>query len=78
MQNNLTDWDLNLLLGKDGEAGIDSEIQEMLESVKSFRQKWLDNQEYISNPEILLNAIVDYEKLVDQYFPLKSKDSKGI
>lgn len=57
-----TEWDLSYL-----ETDFKEERKENESATKKFSSKWKNRKDYLEKPEILLEALDDYEKLITDY-----------
>ena len=60
-----TDWNLELLYKNISDKQIEKDIQESKIAVNTFVKKWKYTDEYLTNPNTLLNALKEYEKLME-------------
>jgi len=60
-----TDWNLELLYKNISDKQIERDIQKSKEAVNTFVKKWKYTDEYLTNPNTLLNALKEYEKLME-------------
>ncbi|HNW23719.1 MAG TPA: hypothetical protein PKH06_03085, partial [Candidatus Dojkabacteria bacterium] len=60
-----TDWNLKLLYKNISDKQIEKDIQESKIAVNTFVKKWKYTDEYLTNPNTLLNALKEYEKLME-------------
>lgn len=83
MNNNMyqTEWNLKQLLESEDEATIAKHLNEIRKATDSFISKWETNNEYLSDQNKLLEALIDYENWanahgasgnVGYYFSLKT------
>lgn len=56
-----TDWDFSLLLKSESE--ISAQLEKVKQANENFVKKWSQNQNYLTNPKILKEALDDYESL---------------
>lgn len=81
-----TKWDLSLLLKSENPE----EIENLKRTIKSkwldFKSKWENNNEYLKNPQVLKQALEEYESLsrtygidggINYYFELKDALNQG-
>ena len=64
MQNT---WNLELLYKDLEDPQIKEDIQKSIEENKKFVEKWKNNKGYLEKPEIMLEALTDYENLMQNY-----------
>jgi len=64
-----TTWNLDLLYKSHTVPSIGKDIEESKRLVSSFCEKWKENNEYLDNPQVLKEALDDYEKLLSQNVP---------
>lgn len=58
-----TEWDLSHLLKSDEEKEIEKSREKVREQVEEFVMKWKSNSEYLREPNVLCEALDDYEKI---------------
>ena len=58
-----TNWDLKLLYKSDTDPQIEKDIKIFDKAVAGFEKKYKNSQDYLSKPDVLLNACQDYEKI---------------
>lgn len=59
-----TTWQLKTLLPSDSQISITKVQQQVEKDIAIFVTKWLKNNHYLTKPEVLLPALIDYENLV--------------
>ncbi len=62
-----TSWNLTPLFNSDDDPRIEKSRQELIDASYSFIKKWKDSTEYLTNPEILKEALDEYEMLSAKY-----------
>jgi len=62
-----TKWNFKLLLGKEGEKGLDKISQKAQEESAKFVGKWKDRTDYLEKPEALKEALDDFEYWARNY-----------
>lgn len=60
-----TNWNLKLLYKDISDPQIEIDIQKSKDEVNTFVKKWENSNEYLSNPNTLLTALKEYEKLME-------------
>lgn len=63
-----TTWNLDLVIKKAGDKSLLTLRKKSQAETDLFVKKWGKRKDYLSNPKILLKALVDYEKYVRFYF----------
>lgn len=56
-----TTWDLSLILKNNTNEVFEQQKQELIQRASEFANKWKDRTDYLENPEILKEALDDYE-----------------
>lgn len=62
MENIKTEWDLTPLLKTESEKEIQEERAKIQEVANAFINKWKNNQNYLTDPKILKQALDEYEE----------------
>jgi oligoendopeptidase F len=58
-----TSWNLKLLYEGDNDPKIDSDLLSLEDAYQTFVNKWKNNTEYLTNPNILVTALDEFESL---------------
>lgn len=64
---NKTDWDLTPILKSEDQDLIDKELAKIKEAYLTFTTKWKNREDYLASPEILKQALDEYEILSKNY-----------
>lgn len=59
-----TEWNFDALLKTD----FNEERKEIEKAHLEFRDKWKNNSEHLKNPEVLKNALEEYNNLIENYY----------
>lgn len=62
-----TKWDLTPLLSGDRDPKVDQIIAEVQKAYKNFVGKWQDRNDYLESPQVLKEALDEYEALARNY-----------
>ena len=62
-----TEWDLSPLLSGDDDPSIEEKRKEIEEKNKTFVDKWKDRDDYLKDPEILKEALDEFEALEKEF-----------
>ena len=62
-----TEWDLNPLFESDDDPSMPEKRKIWKEAVDSFVNKWKDRDDYLEKPEVLAEALNDYENLGESH-----------
>jgi oligoendopeptidase F len=66
-----TVWDFSKDYSGYEDKKIDSELENLKIVIEKFREKYFNNQSYLSDANELYLAITEYDELIEKYFPLK-------
>ena len=58
-----TEWDFSQLMKSEDEEEIERARRKVKEQAEGFAAKWKENSEYLREPQVLLAALDDYEKI---------------
>lgn len=61
------EWNLSPLLSGDNDASIDTKNKQVQEAADVFVNKWKDRSDYLQKPEVLKQALDEYEKWQSEY-----------
>lgn len=75
-----TSWNLKQLLDSENDELISKQLKDLRKATNAFISKWEGSTEYLTNPEVLYKALIDFENWqnnygennVGYYFSLKS------
>lgn len=62
-----TEWNFDLLFKDKSQKGIDENLKETEKACSTFVKKWKARDDYLHKPEVMTEAIRDYEKLCRNY-----------
>ncbi|MDP3881706.1 MAG: M3 family oligoendopeptidase [Nanoarchaeota archaeon] len=61
------EWDLNILFKSDDDSSIEKERKIIKNKADEFVTKWKSREDYLEDPEILKEALDEYEELIRNY-----------
>lgn len=62
-----TKWDFSTMYSGDSDPKIDTDKEKVKKACYTFINKWKDNQDYLKDPEVLKQALDEYEELNRNY-----------
>lgn len=62
-----TKWNFDKLIPGEKQEEIDKELKLVEEANQKFISKWKDREDYLKDPEVLLEALDEYEALQERY-----------
>src|SRR3989344_117603 len=58
-----TTWDLSPFFKSDDDPSMESKRKEWISTTEKFIAKWKNNNDYLTSPQVMKEALDDYEKL---------------
>jgi oligoendopeptidase F len=60
-------WDFSKFYTSFEDPQIDKDIELVNQAVQGFKNKWESNSDYLTKPEVLLEALLEYEKFLGEF-----------
>lgn len=62
-----TSWDLSLILKSENSEELEKILKDVKKSWLDFKSKWEPRSDYLNDPKVLLESLIEYENLLETY-----------